>query len=175
MDSNRIERAILLAERRRGVISADQMNRLGIPNYTIRRLVRSGHLAGLYPAVFRFNGNRLEWPARVAGAVTWGGDEAVASHRCAARVHELSIKSDVVEITLPKRVRAPDGMKVHYGKIDPIDVRRIDGIPVTSIPRTLLTLGAVVPPSVGRASVGLRPSGTCSTSECPCQKRSAAN
>lgn len=57
----------------------------------------------------------------------------------------MSIKSDVVEITIPRKARSPKGFIAHYGHIDPVDVRRIDGLPVTSIPRTLLTLGAVVP------------------------------
>jgi very-short-patch-repair endonuclease len=133
------------AEAQRGVISASQIREFELPIRTARRLVGTGQLVDLYPNVYIVGGNKPDWKAKLLGATTWGGPTAVASHRSGARMHGLPIKSEVIEITITQRVRAPAGIKVHYGSIDPLDVRRIEGIAVTSVARTLLTLGSVVP------------------------------
>lgn len=134
-----------LTEAQEGLITRRQLVDVGCSSRTFDRLVERGRLIVVFPGVFRLSGRRLRWQERVRAAVLWGGDGTVASHRCAARLHGLELRSGVVEVTVPAHTRAPDGVKVHYAVIDPADVRSVSGIPVTSPARTLLTIGSVVP------------------------------
>lgn len=137
--------ALEIAKSRRGILSARQLAELGLPARTTRRLVTTRVLAQLHLGVYRFGGDRPDFEDCVYGACVWGGECAMASHRCGARIHGLSIKSEVVEITVPHRTRAPANIKVHYCRIDPIDGCRVGIIPVTSVPLTLLMVASVVP------------------------------
>ena len=136
--------AAATAKHRLGVVSADQLLQCGLSHRAIRRSVESGILVDLFPNVYHFAGAPLTFEGKMYGATMWGGAGA-ASYRAAARIQGLSIKSDVVEITIPRRTRAPNGIKVHYDSIDPKDIVRVGLIPVTSVSLTLLRLGAVVP------------------------------
>jgi hypothetical protein len=77
-----------------------------------------------------------------------GGPEAVASHRSAAVLHDLrDIRAGVPEITLggafELRTR---GVRTHRTRqLDAADRCVIDRVPTTTIPRTFLDLGAVLP------------------------------
>ena len=146
--SNRLVKAIRLAEGGRGIVERRDLVELGIPSRTITRMIQTQRLFELFPSVYRFGGAPVQWEDRLAAAVKWGGNGAVASYRSAARLHGLSIRSDVIEITVPRRNRKPEGIIIHSGRTDPLDVVVLRGIPVTSIPRTLLTLQAVVPTSL---------------------------
>lgn len=86
-------------------------------------------------------------------ACLWAGPTAVASHRSAARLHGLGIDQAPTEILMPGRKKAPRGILLHAtDTLDPCDVGRVQGIPVTSTSRTLIDLGAVVSqPVVERA------------------------
>jgi very-short-patch-repair endonuclease len=76
------------------------------------------------------------------------GPKAVLSHRAAARL--WGIRPDNrrdVDVTVPSRgAHRRRGIQPHsVRKLDPRDVTKIDGIPVTTLPRTLLDLAEVVP------------------------------
>jgi hypothetical protein len=61
----------------------------------------------------------------------------------------------LVEVSV-RRGRYPtvDGVLVHRAKrLDPCDVTEVDGIPVTSVARTLCDLGAVVPQDAVEAAL----------------------
>jgi very-short-patch-repair endonuclease len=69
------------------------------------------------------------------------GPEAVLSHRSAAALWELQpAASGRIDVTIPSRsVRGPKAVRVHRTRaLDPADTTIRDGIPVTSIARTLL-------------------------------------
>jgi hypothetical protein len=52
----------------------------------------------------------------------------------------------VIDVTVPTRRRARPGISVHTSPLDRADRATIDGIPVTSLSRTLLDLAEVVKP-----------------------------
>ena len=80
-------------------------------------------------------------------AACWaGGLRAVASHRSAAALWELPGQSKLVaEITCPRWRRAQHpGLTVHETTaFSPRDVTEVDGIPVTTVERTIFDLAAV--------------------------------
>jgi very-short-patch-repair endonuclease len=78
-------------------------------------------------------------------AVLGAGPDAVLSHRSAAALWGLmSPTSIAIELTRPRKFRSRPGLRGHCSAIGLDEVARIDGIPVTSMPRTLLDLAAVV-------------------------------
>ena len=146
--SSWIESVARAAEAQGGSLSRRQLAEAGVADRTISRMLETGRLVELYPRVYRFGGSPLGWEERVRAATRWGGQDAVASQRCAARLLGLSIRSEVIEITTPRKARPPEGIALHCGWIDSIDRRMVRGIPTTSTARTLLTIGAVVPASL---------------------------
>jgi hypothetical protein len=85
---------------------------------------------------------------RLWAALLACGPGAVISHRDAAALWNVRRSSRVpVDVTVPGRRRHPrTGIDVHSVRgLDPRDVARLDGIPVTTLARTLLDLAEVVP------------------------------
>lgn len=74
-------------------------------------------------------------------AVLACGPGAVLSHRSAASLHNLKLRTGTaIDVTAPgSRGRGRDGIRVHSAAtLAPQDVTLIDGIPVTTLARTLL-------------------------------------
>jgi very-short-patch-repair endonuclease len=81
-------------------------------------------------------------------AVIACGPKAVLSHRSAAALWGLREDSrSRIDVTAPgRRGRIPAGIDAHrHGSLRPADRTSVDGIPCTSVSRTLLDLAAVVP------------------------------
>lgn len=78
-------------------------------------------------------------------AVLSAGSSAVLSHRSAAALWGLLPPPSIgIEVTRPKRFRSRPGLRAHRSAIGSDEVAKLDGIPVTSMPRTLFDLAAVV-------------------------------
>ena len=100
----------------------------------------------IHDEVYRFAGAPDTWRSRLIAACWAGGRRALASHRSGAQLHGLPGGScELVEITCPRWRRARhDGLIVHESTaLTAADQVIIDGIPTTSVARTLLDLGAV--------------------------------
>ena len=77
-------------------------------------------------------------------AVLACGEEAVLSHRSAAQLWGIG-RGGGIEVTAPAMSRrGPGGLSVHRTKLDHADRAVRDGIPVTSVARTLFDLAEVV-------------------------------
>lgn len=77
-------------------------------------------------------------------AVLACGAEAVLSHRSAAALWRLRPSSrGGIEVTRPRKFRGRPGITVHCSPLLPDEVTEVDGIPVTTVPRTILDLAAV--------------------------------
>jgi very-short-patch-repair endonuclease len=86
-------------------------------------------------------------------AVLTGGPGTVLSHRSAAALWGLLPPSSIApEVTRPTRFRSRPGLRAHRSALRSDEVTRVDGIPVSSVPRTLFDLAAVASrPQVERA------------------------
>lgn len=84
--------------------------------------------------------------SRWHAAVLAVGDEAVLSHRAAGALWGIVRGATPTEVQLPSMLdrRARDGILVHRERLPPEHVTRRDGIPVTTLLRTLLDLAAVL-------------------------------
>jgi very-short-patch-repair endonuclease len=138
-----------LAARQRGVISRAQLLETGLTRDAIDNWLKSARLHPLYRGVYLLGHPRSIEGARELAAVLACGPGSVLSHRSAATLWRLlPDPGGDVDITLAGRhCGAKQGIRIHrLAALDPRDVRTLGGIPVTSPPRTILDLSAVVPP-----------------------------
>jgi very-short-patch-repair endonuclease len=146
----------LLAAEVGGVFDVAVANRKGIPTWAVDHERDIGRIVAMFPGVYR--------PAAVPptpmlwlrAAVLAGGPQAHASHRSAAWMLDWpGGRGDLCEIVVPHDHRPRlRGVTVHRTYRLPDAHRRVvDGLPVTSVDRTLADLGAVVRPDVVQAAV----------------------
>jgi predicted transcriptional regulator of viral defense system len=136
-----------LAGRQHGVVSRVQLEAIGLARGAIGWRLEHGRLhhvhRGVYAVGHRVLSPRGTWMAAVLAV----GDDAVLSHRSAAALWGIRPTSGSrVEVTAPRGVRSRAGLRAHQAPLGPDEVTTRDGIPVTTPPRTLLDLAAVVPP-----------------------------
>jgi very-short-patch-repair endonuclease len=79
-------------------------------------------------------------------AVLAYGPGAVLSHRPGGAHWEIVRDRGPCEITVAKARRPRPGIRVHQARLPADEVTIHEGIPVTTVPRTLFDLAAVVPP-----------------------------
>ena len=132
-----------LANRQHGVVSRRQLLAAGLGSRTIRRRVEAGRLYPLFRGVYVLGRKGISARGEWQGAVLVGRDGALLSHRSAAALWGLTSQSPPVEITTSSRQRVP-GIAFHEGGVHPEERTTVNGIPVTSVARTLLDLAEVV-------------------------------
>ena len=107
----------------------------------------AGFWERVHEGVFRVPGAAPAWRGDVRAAVLAAGDGAAASHRSAAAFDELpGGRRDLVEVCVRwDRARRP-GVVVHESRrLDPDDIRLVDGIAATTPERTILDLAFLYP------------------------------
>ncbi len=117
-------------------------------NVTSRRLRRAelcGELRRPLPDVFVLTAAPVTWHQQLKVQTLLG--QAVASHRAAAHLHGLDgFGSSALEVCIPRDdERLERKVRTHsWRRTEPEDLVEIDGIPCTSVARTLVQLGSVV-------------------------------
>jgi len=129
-----------------GVISRDQLRRLGMSDTVIRGEITGARLHRVFRGVYAL-GHRDIGPRGRHRAATLACPGAVVSHRSAGALLGLLDKSPVVVdvIAPPERGRKIDGIRFHRVRPPRRDERgTVDGIPCTSPARTLVDLAGTV-------------------------------
>ena len=130
-----------------GVVSRAQLVALGISPATIDMWVRRGRLRGRHRGVYAVAGAILPRQGRWLAAILACGKGAVLSHVSAA-VHWNLLQYDAPrpEVTAPASRHGVPGIRLHRSRsLDEKDTTNHQGIPVTTIHRTLLDIAAQVP------------------------------
>ncbi len=137
-----------LAARQHGVVSRIQLRAAGLGDGAIGHRVRAGRLHPIHRAVYAVGHPLLSDRGRFLAAVLACGDGAVLSHRSAAALWGIQpLAPRAVDVTIPVQSGRSQrrGVTVHRTRrLPPSEVRRKDGIPVTSPARTLVDLAEVV-------------------------------
>jgi hypothetical protein len=139
-----------LAERQQGVVSIAQLHAAGVGQGAVELRVRRGRLHQIHRGVYSVGHSRLTQRGRMWAAVLacGGVDVAVLSHRTAAAAWDLSrLPAGKLDVTTMRRSVSTTKLRLHKGQtLDPLDdvVRQPDGLPVTSIARTLVDLAGVL-------------------------------
>jgi predicted transcriptional regulator of viral defense system len=142
------ERAIQeLAARQHGVISLSQLTSLGLGPSGVRRRVAAGRLQRLHRGVYAIGLAPRSLQATYMAAVLACGPGAVLFTRSAA--HHLGLRPtsrSVVDVASPRRTgKGRQGIDVHRAAgLEARDVRRVEGIPCTTVARTLLDLATAI-------------------------------
>jgi very-short-patch-repair endonuclease len=132
-----------LAEEQYGVVGRGQLLELGLTEEAIEVRLRNGRLhrlhAGVYAVGHRVTSREGQWMAAVLGS----GPEAVLSHWSAAAFWTIRANSrSVIDITTPRKSRSWDGIRRHHKALPADEVTVEEGIPVTTVPRTIFDLAA---------------------------------
>lgn len=136
-----------VAAEQHGRVSFDQLLACGSSEKAIRLRVRSGQLHRVHHGVYAVG--HLAWTLHgdFMAAVLAGGQGAVLSHFSAATLWGMlpSQPRDIDLIVPGARGRTRPGLRIHRSRVlDPRDVTRQHGIPVTTAARTCLDIAATL-------------------------------
>jgi very-short-patch-repair endonuclease len=156
VDLEGVDRALAsLAGCQHGVVARRQLLALGLRHRTIERRIARGRLHRIHRGVYAVGHRSLSAQGRWLAAVLAVGPDAVLSHRSAAALWELRPAAGArVDVTVPGRARRRrQGVAIHVTReLRDRDCAQREGIPVTSVARTLLDLAGVFPePQLSRA------------------------
>ncbi len=134
-----------LADRQHAVVAGWQLRDLGYTKNAIKRRADNGRLHRKYRDVYAVGHSRLTVRGQWMAAVLACGRDALLSHRAGAALWELrTAPTGPLDVLATSRHNIP-GIRCHYVRvIHPDDQAEIDGIPVTSLARTLLDLAVTL-------------------------------
>lgn len=142
------ERLAALAKRQYGVVSVRQLHRLGFDKDAVSDAKAKGWLNRLYTGVYAVGHTDLRLHGECLAAVLASGPNSLLSHYSAAWLWGLSRPQPIpihVTTPVPRGKRLP--IRIHRSStlVDSDRALR-DGIPVTSVARTLLDQAPIVRP-----------------------------
>ncbi|MEA2495874.1 MAG: hypothetical protein QOJ29_3785 [Thermoleophilaceae bacterium] len=140
-----------VAWRQFGVIARSHLVELGLATKEIDYRVAVGRLHVIRRGVYAVGHERLVPEGRFLAAVFAGGADAVLSHRSAARHWGLVRYDGRIEVTTPRNRRQGKDVRYSRASVESLDRTEHRGIPITTVGRTLLDLGAVAPKRVPKA------------------------
>jgi very-short-patch-repair endonuclease len=142
--------AIELGFRQLGVFARWQLTPRGVTNQAIQRRVETGAWVKHLPGVYGLPSAPESFEQRVWIAWLAVGPGAVISHEAAAQLRGIpNVVRDRVTLIVPHSYhqRIP-GVLVHQiSDVSPDHCTSLIGLPVTTVPRTIVDLAAVVHPS----------------------------
>ena len=137
-----------LAASQHGVVAYGQLVRIGFGAEAIRYRLENSRLHRLYRGVYAVGHSAIAVRGHWMAAVLACGPGAVLSHLTAAALWGLRhITGGRTDVTAPRSRHGRPGIRLHrVHSLHPDDRTQCDGIPVTSVSRTLLDLAEVLNP-----------------------------
>jgi very-short-patch-repair endonuclease len=137
-----VDRRVLdLARRQHGVVSTLQLLGLGLDRRAIHRRVAAGWLQAVHRGVYAVGAVPRTAEMQDMAAVLACGPAALLSHRSAAVRWDILRYAPKIEVTAPRSRTPRAGIVVHRSRlIHDEDRAVVDGIPVTSVARTIVDL-----------------------------------
>jgi very-short-patch-repair endonuclease len=130
-----------LAARQHGVVHVGQLYAAGLDKDAIARRVAAGWLHRLHRGVYAVGHLALTPRSHQLAAVYAYRPAGLLSHRSAAALWGLLRSAPRIEVTVPRACRPRSGIVLHRSRrIHEEDRRVVDGIPVTSVARTMVDL-----------------------------------
>lgn len=138
-----------LATRQHGVVALRQLRSLGFGTKAIKAAQAEGRLFPLHEEVYAVGHSRISQRGRWWGAVLAYGPDALLSHRTAAVLWGFQRpRKGPVHVTAGcgrQGIRRREGIWIHRCKLTPEDRTIRDGLPVTTVARTLFDFAEVAP------------------------------
>jgi very-short-patch-repair endonuclease len=135
-----------VAGRQHGVVGQAQLVALGLSPRAVRHRIAAGRLVRLHRGVVAVGHGAVSADGRRLAAVLACGAGATLSHRSAAALWSLRPYSGRLEVSIPaESSRSVPDVVVHRSRtLASTDVTTVEGIPCTTVARTLLDLAASV-------------------------------
>jgi len=148
MPRSRFDELLALAEQNDGLVTANEARAIGIVDSVLARTTQRGKLERVARGVYRIPYYPTDRLSQYREAVLWArashGPENVAlSHETALAIYGISdVNPSRVHITVPKGARlrrqTPKWITVHRGQPLSTDVTTHEGLPVTTVPKSVL-------------------------------------
>jgi very-short-patch-repair endonuclease len=136
-----------MAGRQHGVVARWQLLAAGVGSRAIEVRLDRGSIHPLHLGVYAVGHRALDVKGRWMGAVLAAGRGAVLSHQAAGQLWGIVPRRPAIpEVTRPGKFRPRPGILCHQTTLPADEVGEVDGIPVTSVSRTLFDLAAILPP-----------------------------
>lgn len=151
LSGERVERADVpddeaiarLANRQHGVVHRRQLLRFGIGRRAIDHRRARGRLRNVYPGVYAVGHDPLTFRARLSAALLSLGPDSVAGELSATALRGITtVPSGAVCAIVPKPRRRRPGVIIRRALVTRDEIEIVDGIPATTVARTLLDLVA---------------------------------
>jgi very-short-patch-repair endonuclease len=142
------DRAIAeIAGRQRTMITRRQLLALGVSSTAVEHALRRGRLHRVHQGVYSLVLPHARPPfAAEQAAILACGPTAVLSHQAAARLHGLRLPghSEALHVIVTDSDRCRPGIHIHTtAALHPRERHRVQGLPATSIARTLVDLASL--------------------------------
>jgi very-short-patch-repair endonuclease len=132
-----------VAEAQHGVIARRQLTDLGLGEDAIDYRLAVGRLWIVMPRIYAVGQRRLPPLSRSMAAVLSSGVGAVLSHRSAAALWGVrAVGGGPIHVTVPSKSRSTKLVRRHYVVLPSDEMTIHEGIPVTTVPRTVLDFAA---------------------------------
>lgn len=131
-----------LADAQHRVVGRLQLLDLGLTARSIGYRVSIGRLHEVLPSVYSVGAKRLTVEGRGMAVALWGGQGATISHRSAAALWGVLPARGMIHVTCRRRRNPRPGIAVHQRRLAADEVTTHEGIPVTTVARTLLDIAA---------------------------------
>jgi hypothetical protein len=140
--SRKETRVAKLATQQHGRITRAQLNTVGVDAKTVGRWIESGYLKRELPRVYAVGHSAPSREAELWTAVLYAGPEAMLSHATAAAWRALiNHPPRTLEVSTPRDIDSLPRVHVHGRR--KLERTIHNGLPVTSIPQTLIDLASV--------------------------------
>lgn len=135
---------VAIAANQHGVVARRQLLAAGVGGGAITERMGSGLLVQIHRGVYAVGGSKPSAMAQLMAAILVTDGGAALSHRAAAYLHGLlSLPAGAIDVSTTNRSRSRRGVRVHH--VRSLETIEIEGIPYTTLPRTLLDLAATTP------------------------------
>jgi predicted transcriptional regulator of viral defense system len=140
-------RIAALAGRQHGVVSARQLNALGVERGALAHRLKTGRLHRIHRGTYAVGHPILSLKGQFMAVALAAGVGAAISHAAAAYLHGLlAFIATRIDVSSPRRLKATTRIRSHQTRtMQARDVTTVEGIPVTTVARTLLDLSATAP------------------------------
>jgi predicted transcriptional regulator of viral defense system len=133
-----------IAARQRGLVRTSDLQAVGVSASATSNRTARGMLHRIHRGVYAVGHLALSREAWWLAAVLAVGVGAVLSHLAAAELWGLREANGRIDVSTPRRRRVR-GVRVHAcNRLDPRDVTVLDGIPVTTVARTIVDLAEIL-------------------------------
>ncbi len=128
-----------IAEGQAGYVTTAQAAAAGVDRRRLAYFANVGRALRIRPGIYRLT--QFPHSRHEDLVIAWltAGPRSVISHESALLLYELSdVLPEAIHVTVsPTTSRRHSGLRLHTNRIDPADITEYEGLPVTTVPRTI--------------------------------------